>query len=338
MHIGYPIRINAGILAVLGRFDNAPEKSTDSGIGRSVVRAELGMAAFRISNFIIWRPENLLDDPENSGLAACHLLAPRTVAMDYDSVMPEGRHVVTVHFSHGRYHRMSIGGQVVIDGPLPEATICFMPSGQHVEAEVPAGFDLLQFFMPCAWFDGMAHRLSSAGRRSVELRRDGFACSDAVLLHLARAMVEMMRVADDAFRLAQFRTISEAFATRLISERLLVLDGPQTVPGGLAGGDLAKIRQFVEEHLDHPLQVEDLAAMARLSLFHFSRAFKLSTGQSPYHYVQQRRMARAYDLLQNAHLPVAAVAAVVGYDDPSHFAGVFRRTYGMSPRTLRRAG
>src|SRR5262249_22425905 len=66
----------------------------------------------------------------------------------------------------------------------------------------------------------------------------------------------------------------------------------------------------VEEHLDAGLTLEQLAAAAHLSVYHFARQFKAATGLPPHQYVILRRVERAKQLLQGGgDLSLAEVAA-----------------------------
>jgi len=72
-----------------------------------------------------------------------------------------------------------------------------------------------------------------------------------------------------------------------------------------------------------------------LGRFHFLRLFKAALGCPPHHYVVQRRVARAKALLERGRSAMEA-ALEVGFFDQSHFANVFRQTYGMTPRAYQR--
>jgi AraC family transcriptional regulator len=75
-----------------------------------------------------------------------------------------------------------------------------------------------------------------------------------------------------------------------------------------------------------------LAAVARLSPFHFARQFKEATGLPPHQYVISRRVERAKQLLQEgAELSLAEVAAHVGFSDQSQFSHHFKRHVGVTP-------
>ena len=62
---------------------------------------------------------------------------------------------------------------------------------------------------------------------------------------------------------------------------------------GLSRERLQRVRDYIEAHLDDRLTLTNLAAVACLSSYHFSRSFKLALGVGPRRYVMQRRLERA---------------------------------------------
>ena len=107
--------------------------------------------------------------------------------------------------------------------------------------------------------------------------------------------------------------------------------------GGLPAYKLRRVMEFIEENIDRPLLLEDLAASAAVSPFHFHRQFKRSTGVTPHRFILQLRMKRAKALLSASDLPLAEVAARVGFADQSHFTSTFRKATSMTPRSYRNA-
>ncbi|MBB3999268.1 helix-turn-helix transcriptional regulator [Aureimonas pseudogalii] len=91
-------------------------------------------------------------------------------------------------------------------------------------------------------------------------------------------------------------------------------------------------------HLDAPLDVASLAAVAGLSRAHFVRLFTRFQGVSPSEFVLRERMGRATRLLVNGQLSIKDIADICGFDDPNYFAKVFRRTYAISPSEFRTTG
>jgi AraC-like DNA-binding protein len=106
----------------------------------------------------------------------------------------------------------------------------------------------------------------------------------------------------------------------------------------LAASVLRQIFDTVESRLSEPIRVLELAELARLSEFHFLRAFKRSTGMSPHQYITERRMSRARTLLSTTDASVAEIAWRVGLPNTSHFNAQFRKHTGMTPGVWREQG
>lgn len=99
---------------------------------------------------------------------------------------------------------------------------------------------------------------------------------------------------------------------------------------------LNRVFDFVEDQLDSSIGLVDMAGLAGLSPFHFSRAFKESVGVSPYKYVRSRRLARAQMLLAAGDMPLTEIALACGFANQSHFTAAFTQCTGMSPGNYRR--
>src|SRR5262249_24566959 len=91
--------------------------------------------------------------------------------------------------------------------------------------------------------------------------------------------------------------------------------------GTLPRGRLRAVVEYIEEHLDPGPTLEQMAAAARLSVYHFARQFKTATGLPPHQYVILRRVERARQLLQaGTDLSLAEVALHAGFCDQSQFS------------------
>jgi AraC family transcriptional regulator len=105
--------------------------------------------------------------------------------------------------------------------------------------------------------------------------------------------------------------------------------------GALPRGRLRAVLEYVEDRLDAGLTLEQMAAVARLSAYHFARQFKAATGLPPHQYVILRRVERAKLLLQGGDLTLAEVAAHAGFSGQSVFCLHFKRVVGVTPRQFR---
>jgi AraC-like DNA-binding protein len=101
--------------------------------------------------------------------------------------------------------------------------------------------------------------------------------------------------------------------------------------GGLSTPALMRVCAFVEENLGAHLTLNALAGAACMSCFHFARMFRVSTGDSPVTYVNQRRIDRAKMLLESGGKTLSEIAAELGFCDHSHFTRVFRKVTTLLP-------
>lgn len=107
--------------------------------------------------------------------------------------------------------------------------------------------------------------------------------------------------------------------------------------GGLAGWQKRRVIEHVERHLDTSLLADDLAAVARLSTGHFSRAFKISMGETPHSYIIRCRIRRAQILMLETGDTLSQIAYACGLTDQAHLTRLFRRIVGTTPMIWRRS-
>ncbi len=105
--------------------------------------------------------------------------------------------------------------------------------------------------------------------------------------------------------------------------------------GALPPRRLRRVVEFMRANVDKPLRLEHLAAVAELSSSHFLDQFRRSMNTSPCKYLITLRIEQSKGLLHNRHLSVLEIAQAVGFDNPQHFATVFRRITGVSPSAYR---
>ncbi len=94
---------------------------------------------------------------------------------------------------------------------------------------------------------------------------------------------------------------------------------------------------YIEQHLEQKIQVDEVAAAAGFSKYHFSRIFKSETKLSMYEYVQKRRLAEAASLLLNSNESVLDIGVHLCFESQEAFTRAFKKRYGMPPGRYRRA-
>jgi AraC family transcriptional regulator len=94
---------------------------------------------------------------------------------------------------------------------------------------------------------------------------------------------------------------------------------------------------WISDHAHEPIDLAEIARLAKLSPFHFLRCFAKTLGLTPHQYLVRCRLKRAARLLAEPEPAITEVALDCGFNDLSNFIRTFRRAAGMSPRGFRRA-
>lgn len=137
---------------------------------------------------------------------------------------------------------------------------------------------------------------------------------------------------------APSRLLARAAGCEILAE-ICRMGGTPLVPskGGLAPWAKRRCLEMMQTRLSEDMSLDELAAEARLSPFHFARMFKHSTGVPPRVYLTGLRIEKACDLLEHTDLPVTQIALEVGYSSNQVLARVFLKHRRISPTDYRRA-
>ncbi len=156
---------------------------------------------------------------------------------------------------------------------------------------------------------------------------------DEVLAHLCLACAEMLaaRLPGDSRSVA---SLAQSLAAWLVEKYMnATVEKPDF--RGLPIRQIRQVEDYVREQLAEEISVETLAALVRLSPFHFSRVFKQATGMTPLQFVTRERITRAQQLIRETSFSLIEIGLEVGYTNPSYFAQVFRRVAGVTPSEFR---
>jgi AraC family transcriptional regulator len=136
---------------------------------------------------------------------------------------------------------------------------------------------------------------------------------------------------------APSRLLARSAGCEILAE-LCRLSGASPVPakGGLAPWIQRRCVDFMHARLSEDISLEDLAAEAQLSPFHFARVFKQSIGVPPRVYLTRIRIEKACELLEKTELPVTEIAFEVGYASSQAFARVFLKERNTTPTAYRK--
>ena len=92
---------------------------------------------------------------------------------------------------------------------------------------------------------------------------------------------------------------------------------------------------YINKNSSADLSLEKLAELSFMTPSYFSSYFHITTGQTPFEYINHLRISNAMGLLRSSETSVADIAQTVGFNNLSHFNRVFLRLTGKRPRDLR---
>jgi AraC-like DNA-binding protein len=102
--------------------------------------------------------------------------------------------------------------------------------------------------------------------------------------------------------------------------------------------ELAKGVSHIQQHIDDPMRLDDLADLCGLSVYQFEqrmkKVFQLTAGQ----FISRTRIDAACRLLKQGERPISEIALACGFSDQSAFTRQFKATTGLTPSEYRRAG
>jgi AraC family transcriptional regulator len=132
------------------------------------------------------------------------------------------------------------------------------------------------------------------------------------------------------------QSIEVALAALLVKTYTLSIKAGNPIKGGLSDVCRRNVIEFVRSRISEDISLSEMAAVAGLSVTHFSHLFKNSVGQSPHQFVLQQRVEYAKELLVSWDLRMIDLALACGFKTQQHFARIFRRVSGLSPTEYQR--
>lgn len=116
-----------------------------------------------------------------------------------------------------------------------------------------------------------------------------------------------------------------------------VVSNPSLAEARLTASELRRVAVEIDDRLEDALSLDDLATLVGRSTYSFCRAFRQTTGMSPYQYVIKQRLRRAEEMLRRTNAPLSEIAYACGFSSQPHFSQTFGKHYRLSPGRFRRA-
>ncbi|NWL90324.1 AraC family transcriptional regulator [Paenibacillus sp. 79R4] len=99
--------------------------------------------------------------------------------------------------------------------------------------------------------------------------------------------------------------------------------------------DVEESLQYMTEHLDKNVTLQELADQAKLSVPHYTHVFKKTTGYSPIDYYLRLKIQRACQYLDLTEQSMKEISIQLGFQDPYYFSRLFKKIMGKSPSAYR---
>lgn len=223
----------------------------------------------------------------------------------------------------------------------PDAgTVWLVPTGVGPE-EIVLSMPMprtLHLFLPVDQFDVLAdqYNLSKSLVRSVQYVGG---LNDELIVQVGKSVLnELSEWSCTSRMVAEMSSL--VIATRLIRQYIDrdLIDRIASSAQGLDHVRTRRVLDYIDEHLDETFTVANLACVANLSVFHFSRMFANRMGISPRRYVSQRRLGAAKMMLSAGKYPLSEIASRSGFSSQATFARAFLRATKMTPGAFRRLG
>jgi AraC family transcriptional regulator len=211
-------------------------------------------------------------------------------------------------------------------------SITIIPQGRDGDWDIAGPIGVSHVFLPDDRLRASAEQLGH-GNGVELLSRVGF--DDPVASRLMEMLGREADLSDPSARLF-LEQATDLLCTQLLRSHSshAALSAPST-RRGLPTWQVKKVTTYMSERLGAPIGLDDLAAVAGLSRFHFCTAFRQATGSTPHEWLVRLRIERARKLLGDPALSITEIALAVGYETPSSFAAAFRKVTGVTPTHFR---
>jgi AraC family transcriptional regulator len=193
----------------------------------------------------------------------------------------------------------------------------------------------LHFYLPRAALNAIADDANAPHVGDLNYK-PGAGIDDGTISSLGTAMLSALSLPDQANRLfVDHVTLALGVHVAQTYGGMRPLSRP--VQGGLAPWQERRAKEILSANLGGGMPLKDVARECRLSVSHFSRAFRRTIGAAPHNWLLTHRIEVAKEKLRDHRLSLADVALACGFADQSHFTRVFTRLAGVSPGAWRRA-
>ena len=245
---------------------------------------------------------------------------------------PVDHHVISVQQSGALLLSRRLGGDTQ-RRRAAAGSVSVTPAGEAAEWQWEGLYGRIEVYLPQARIEQVVAEALDIDAERLEIAAS-LAVRDFPAEQMARGLLQELQVPALASAVYAER-FALLMAVHLVRAHSTLRRPSGARKGGLTPFALKRVREFIEAHLAEDVSLGDMATTAGLSVFHFCRSFKQSTGMTPHQYQLYRRIERAKELLADRSLSLASLSVAVGFSSQSHFSTAFRKIAGTSPHRFR---
>jgi AraC family transcriptional regulator len=247
-------------------------------------------------------------------------------------VPAEDAFIVSVHLRDLPFHELKLHNVTVHTGYHPKGGVNVLDLQQNPRFFFPSPFHCLHFYVRRATLERLA---DDHGARRIETLSWPHGAVDETVSHLGLALLPALERPECAGKLFLDHVVL-ALNTHFAYAYGGMRSAPRASRGGLAPWQERRCKELMNARLADQLSLNELAKQCRLSISHFARAFRQTTGESPHRWLLKRRIEAAKELLISSERGISEVALDCGFTDQSHLTRVFSVMVGAPPGVWRR--
>ncbi len=157
------------------------------------------------------------------------------------------------------------------------------------------------------------------------------------LFHMATIICQQMFPGDDRMRYRTIQMLKDVERRDQLKENLMLLlsEYAEAFRKNLYRSDevvIQKAKQYISEHCQDDISLDEVAESVFLTPVYFSRFFKEKTGENFSKFLTRMRMEKAIDMFRHGKRKIYEVARLVGYKNAKYFSKLFKEYTGFLPR------
>ena len=281
-------------------------------------------------------PATVTQTKRNQPLAVMLVRTDGTRTIETEPMRPEDAFHIILQRHDMPSHELWSAGRLIHTDPYPRDSVSIIDLRDRARTRMRAAHEALVFYMSREALNEVASDYGTPPVDGLTLA-PGTARLDPVIARVGEYLLPTLLedVAEPSQLLVdQLMLVTQAHVVHAFGHRRPMRLSNR---GGLAAGQERRAKELMQACLDRPLSLSDLARECSLSVSHFTRAFRSSTGMPPHKWLTQQRIDAAKSMLMAVDRSIAEIALASGFAEQSSFTRAFTRVVGTTPAAWRRA-